>query len=350
MKRTGAIAIAATVAGALTVSGAGAMAYAQTTTTTTPAKRADRAATRADLAAAAATALGMTTDELKDALKGGQTIEQIAQSKGVSIDTVKQALTDAVNAAIDKAVTDGKLTADQATKAKEKTAERVSNFVEYGPKRGGGRGGPGGAGLNKLADPFKVAADTLGMTEDELKTALQGGKTIAQVAQEKGKTADAVVTALVDAANKAIDQAVTDGKLTADQATQAKAKAAERAADIVNNPPPARGERPGKGAGRAARFGAPLKVAADTLGMTEDELRTALQGGKTIAQVAQEKGKTADAVVTALVDAANKAIDQAVTDGKLTADQATQAKAKAAEHAANIVNNPPPARGERRGR
>ena len=56
-----------------------------------------------------------------------------------------------------------------------------------------------------------------------------------------------------------------------------------------------------------------------------DQLRTEL-AGKSLAQVAQAHGKTANDVATALKNAAHQRIDQEVTAGRLTADQATQRK------------------------
>jgi len=251
MKRTRTIAIAATAVTALSFTGAGALAYAQTAPTTGPGTPGGTNGhkphgPRAQLFDAAAKALGMSSADLKAALDGGKTVAQVAQDKGVDVNTVITAVTDAANTAIDQAVTDGKMTADQAAQEKTEVTQRVTDFVnntkppkgEHGPGgRGpGGRGGPGA----RFGDPIATAAAALTMSEADLHTALEGGKTIAQVAQDKGVDPNAVITALTDAANKAIDQAVTDGRLSADQATQAKAKAAEHAANIVNNAPPKR--------------------------------------------------------------------------------------------------------------
>jgi len=201
---------------------------------------------------------------------------------------------------------------------------------------------PGPRGL--IAD---AAATALGLSKEELKTELKGGKTVAQVAQEKGVDPQTVVTAVSGAMNAAIDQAVTDGKLTAQQAATMKSKVGERASNFVNNTrPPKAGNGDGP-RGRGARFGDPLATAATALGMSQEELRSALQGNKTIAQVATERGVDPNTVITALTNAANAAIDQAVTDGRLTAEQATNAKAKAAEHSTRIVNEGRPRRGGR---
>ncbi len=122
---------------------------------------------------AAATALGMTTDELTTALQSGKTLEQVAQEKGVDFATVQAAL--------------------QAARGTDK------------------RGPMGGPGL-------EAAAKVLGMTTDELKTELQGGKTLEQVAQEKGVDFATVQAAMQKARDTEmrtrIQQALSDGTIT----------------------------------------------------------------------------------------------------------------------------------------
>lgn len=343
MKRTPALILAATAVTATTVVGAGTFAYAQTTGTAPPstAEGHKPRGPHADMLGAAAKALGMSTDDLKTALEGGKTIAQVAQDKGVDVNTVIAAVTDAVNASIDQAVTDGKLTADQATQEKQEATERVTEFVNNTrpPKGQRGPGGPEGR-RGPRTDVLAAAAGALNMSADDLKSATQGGKTIAQVAQEKGVDVNTVIAAVADAIAKDIDAAVANGTMTTDKAAEEKAEATEHATKMVNEGP--RGERgPGGRGGPGARFGDPIATAATALNMSEADLKTALDGGKTIAQVAQDKGVDPNTVIAALNDAANKAIDQAVADGRLTADQAAQAKTKAAEHAAKIVNNLP---------
>ena len=59
-----------------------------------------------------------------------------------------------------------------------------------------------------------------------------------------------------------------------------------------------------------------LEAAAEALGMTEDELRTALQAeGATLAKVAEEKGVAVDTIVDALVTAQREGIAKAVESG-----------------------------------
>jgi hypothetical protein len=77
------------------------------------------------------------------------------------------------------------------------------------------------------------------------------------------------------------------------------------------------GRWPGRGG-----HGGDLSAAAQAIGISVDQLRQELPG-KTLTQVAQAHGKDPAAVATALKNAAHTRIDQQVTDGHLTADQAT---------------------------
>ncbi|MEY2400560.1 MAG: hypothetical protein QOJ08_671, partial [Ilumatobacteraceae bacterium] len=53
--------------------------------------------------------------------------------------------------------------------------------------------------------------------------------------------------------------------------------------------------------GPGGRLGAGLDVVATTLGITADEVRTAVQGGQTLAELAVSQGKTAQDVIDAIV-------------------------------------------------
>jgi hypothetical protein len=100
-----------------------------------------------------------------------------------------------------------------------------------GSGRGHDRGGPGFGGA--------AAAAAIGITPEQLRTELNG-KSLAQVAQAHGKNPAEVATALKDAANKRIDQEVTAGHLTADQANQRKQQLDQRIDQMINQVKPQR--------------------------------------------------------------------------------------------------------------
>ena len=112
-----------------------------------------------------------------------------------------------------------------------------ADMPEHGERGKGGKGGPG----------LDVAAQALGMTTDELHTALDGGQTLAQVASDKGVNVQVVVDALVASATNHINEEVTSGEITQAEADQKLADLSQRVTDRVNNPRPEGGPRGGHG-------------------------------------------------------------------------------------------------------
>ena len=133
-------------------------------------------------------------------------------------------------------VTDGTLTQEQADKVA--TALEAARPDHGGPGLGGGGHGRGGPRI-------EAVATALGITPEALRTEIQAGKTIAEIATANGVAVQTVIDVLVADAKDHIAQAVTDGKLTQAEADTKLAAVEQRVTDMVNNPLPARG--PGHG-------------------------------------------------------------------------------------------------------
>ena len=170
---------------------------------------------------------------------------------------------------------------------------------------------------------------------------------MADVAKAHGKSATDVATALKNAAHSRLDQAVTSGRLTADQASTQKTQADQRIDQLVNQviPQGGPGGRGGPGGfGERGGFGGGLDAAATAIGITPQQLRTEL-AGKSLADVAKAHGKQPADVATALKNAAHTRIDQAVTAGRLTADQANTQKTQVDQRIDQQINQVVPQRG-----
>jgi polyhydroxyalkanoate synthesis regulator phasin len=152
-----------------------------------------------------------------------------------------QAITDALA----DLVADGTITQDQADKV-------AAALAESDALRPGGPGGPGGHGGMVPLD-LDVAADALGLTPEELRDALATeGTTLAEVAEEQGVETSTLVDALVAAGEERIEQAVTDGRLTREQADELRESLPERVAAAIELE--FRGDR-GHGSGRRGHLG-----------------------------------------------------------------------------------------------
>ena len=67
-------------------------------------------------------------------------------------------------------------------------------------------------------------------------------------------------------------------------------------------------------------------VLNNKLGMTDDEITDGLNSGKTIYDLAKEKGMTIDQFKTALLEEKTKAVDKAVADGNITSEEGDSLK------------------------
>ncbi len=171
-------------------------------------------------------------------------VTRFAQALGKSEAEVKAAAQSATNQTIDAAVAAGRLTAEQAQQLKDRAAQ--APFA--GPGRGfdgGHRGGKGGLGM--MGAELSGLAQFLGMPEADVRTALQSGKTLAQLAQERGKSRDDLKTYLSAQARTRLDQAVRDGKLTQDQANQRLQQMTTELDRLIDGQMPQRGPRGGVG-------------------------------------------------------------------------------------------------------
>jgi polyhydroxyalkanoate synthesis regulator phasin len=156
-------------------------------------------------------------------------IDDAARQLGVDPDALSDALKQALKNRVDEAVDAGRITEEQANALKERidSGDTMPLFGGLGGRHFGHLGRVGHFGS------LEAAADYLGLTEVELREQLQD-KTLAEIAKDQGKTVAGLVQALVNSAQKAIDEAVADGRLTNEQATELKANLEDRIEALVN--------------------------------------------------------------------------------------------------------------------
>ena len=178
-------------------------------------------------------------------------VDNAAKQLGVQPNALSSALKKALSDRVDAAVADGRLTKEQGAELKARIAS--DDFPLFGPPgMGGGHfGHHGGPGLD-------AAAKYLGLTEAKLRTELESGKTLAQVAKAQDKSVDGLIAALKADVKQRLDDAVKAGRLTQAQETRILADLDQRISDFVNGKLLRRHEGFGFGGpGRPGRDGGP---------------------------------------------------------------------------------------------
>jgi polyhydroxyalkanoate synthesis regulator phasin len=151
-------------------------------------------------------------------------VSKFAANLGVSQDKVTEALETTKKQMLDEAVQQGRLTQEQADKI---AANKDLGFggLGFGHSRDHNFMGKG-RNLDSIAN-------VLGITADQLKTDFESGKKIQDIVTEHGMTMDQFNQKMMELKKDAISKAVTDGKLTQEQANKFMEKMEQRFNDAT---------------------------------------------------------------------------------------------------------------------
>ena len=181
------------------------------------------------LGAAASLTLGATAATAADE---PSLVDGVAAQLGVSPERLRAAFKSALTARVDSAIAAGKLTPEQGAKLKARIAE--AKGLGVGARKGFGKKARAlKQRLMARGKTLGAAADYLGLTRAELRTELQEGRSLAEIAGSQGKSKAGLVAALTKEANERIANALADGKLTQTRADALKERIAERVERLV---------------------------------------------------------------------------------------------------------------------
>jgi len=187
------------------------------------------------------------------------------------------------------------------------------------PGHGRGWGGPGAI--------LETVAEVLGLAPEDLRSEMQGGKSVAEVAEARGVDTQSIVDAINAEIEQWVQEAVNEGRLTQEQADRILDSLAdfdgERLQGLMT--PFGLHMRGGFGRGWGEPWGC-LDAAAEVLGMEPEDLMAELRDGKTLTEIAEERGVDPQAVEDAMVEQMEQRLQQAEEDGTLTPECAECAR------------------------
>jgi hypothetical protein len=180
--------------------------------------------------------------------------------------------------------------------------------------------------------PLAAASKVLGITEAELKTELEAGKSVADVAKAKNIDLATVKAALLAEAKAHIDAEVAAGKHTAAEGVAKLAEVTSRIDTMLTTAGlPARGPHGEGGKGGPGKFMS--ATLATTLKLTQEELKTQLHSGKSLADVAKAQSVDIADVKSVLTSDFTAHLAEEVKSGEHTQ---AEADAKLAEFKTNL--------------
>ena len=184
-----------------------------------------------------------------------------------------------------------------------------------------------------------IAASKLGSSEEESQAVVK------DAAKELGVPPGKLSAGLKKALSNRVDEAVKAGRLTKAEGEALKARISSGEFPLIGIPLPLFGN-PGGPSLEHRPFGmiesdpmGELSTAADYLGLTTAQLRDRLNSDRTLAQIANDQGKSVDGLIDKLVDRKKERIEAAVRDGGLTRAQASKLLSDVNAAVADFVRN-----------
>lgn len=290
---------------------------------------------RNELVDAAAGVLDTTPSRVVQSLRYGAELGDLARQRRMGAERLVQAYMDRVRDRVRDQIHLGWMTEEQGEWLLGHMQEQARWAMQHGGGYlAGGWGGEGHMGYGwSYGGLIDAAAEVLNLSRWEIVAELAAGATLRELAEAQGVDPEEIIALFLDRAEERLDWLVEQGRLTEDEAAAILEELEEHARWFLDN-----SVMLGYGWG----YGALLNVAADVLNMTVEELVEKLGQGKTLAQIAQERGVNPQTIVDAYVAQVQEALAQAVAAGRLTQEQADVILARVTEHVEWLLQHPWP--------
>ena len=203
---------------------------------------------KSDAATAIEEQTGLSTEEIRTRLQGGESLADIIEAEGGDLEAVVTAALTGLDDKVDALVEAGRLESDQVDDYKAAAEQRVRDWLAgtYEGKRGKGRGRFGGKGVGLVG----IVSEQTGVSVEDIRAKLSDGDSLSDIIEE----ADGDVTAVTDAAMEAFETRLTagieNGRIDAEKADELRESMRERIESALEAEGGAHMKGPGKSGSR----------------------------------------------------------------------------------------------------
>lgn len=200
------------------------------------------------------------------------------------------------------------------------TVVTVSAVLAHG---GFGRGGG-------KTDAATAIEEQTGLSQEELRTRLQGGESLADIIEAEGGDLEAVVTAVLTGLDEKVEALVEAGRLESDQVDDYKAAAEQRVrAWLAGTHEGSRGQGHGhfggKGRGRmGGKSHGLIAIVSEQTGVSAVDIRTKLSEGNSLSDVIDEAEGDQAAVIDEAMEAFETRLTAAIENGRVDSNKADE--------------------------
>ena len=178
--------------------------------------------------------------------------------------------------------------------------------------------GRGGGKSNVVA----AIEEQTGLSQEDLRTRLQGGESLADIVEAEGGDLEAVVTAALTGLDDKVDALVKAGRLESDQVDDYKAAAEQRVRDwLAGTNDGFRGKSRGRMGGKSHGL---IAIVSEQTSVSVEDIRTKLADGESLADVIEEAEGDLTAVTDAAMASFETRLTTAIENGRVSTEQADE--------------------------
>lgn len=275
---------------------------------------------------------GLDIQDVMQQLRDGSTLAEVVEANGGDVQAVIDAAVAAASERLNVAVSNGRITQEQAdlrlSEFQAAVEEAVySEWQGHVTARGLVRGG------ERIL--LQVVADATGLEVSDLLPLLREGSTLAEIAEENGADVDAIIADAVADATERIETSVANGGLTREQADELIANLNTLFTNAMTSTVREFMVEMYVGVGV-------LRMVAEQTGLLPREITEQMRGGSTLAQILTENGVDVNAFIEDVIAQADERLDQAVENGRITQERADEILVNLREHLNERLNTTNP--------
>lgn len=186
----------------------------------------------------AVAAVGFVSAQTDNDVPGTDFVARLAEKLGITQEELQTAIDETQLDMVDDAVANDKLTEEQGDRLRDRieSGEGLRPFrgFRFGFEFGFGKGFHVGRGLVHIGEVLEDVGELLGTSVEELRDALSGGQSLAEIAEAHGVSEEDLKAFLVGLVEDHLAEAVENGGLSQEQADEALERASELIDRLVN--------------------------------------------------------------------------------------------------------------------
>jgi hypothetical protein len=275
---------------------------------------------------------GLDIHDVMQQLRDGSTLAEVVEANGGDVQAVIDAAVAAASERLNEAVSNGRITQEQADLRLSEFEAAVEEAVHSGRP-----GGPTVRGLVRGGEHIlaQAVAEATGLEVSDLLPLLREGSTLAEIAEENGADVDAIIADGVADATERIEASVANGGLTREQADELIANLETLFTNAMTSTVREFIVETYVGVGV-------LRMAAEQTGLLPREITEQMRSGSTLAQILTENGVDVNAFIEDVLAEADERLDQAVENGRITQERADEILENLREHLNERLNTTNP--------